>query len=112
HLTALKVKLLETKVLEKNILINANSLNKPELRRLYEDVSKSFLDISALLSQLTNIQTTVGKQLQKESQHIISGTRLYSTIQLILAIIIGVLIVSILFASRVVNLKNDKYTLN
>lgn len=113
HLTELKVKLLEGKVLEKNTLINANSLAKPDLRKMYETaLEKSFLDISALLSQLTKIQTMVGEQLQKESQDIISGTNLYSTLQIILAIIIGILIVSILFASNVVNLKNEKYKLN
>lgn len=113
HLTELKVKLLENKVLEKNILLNANSLDKDTLRKMYDhNAEQSFLDISTLLSQLTKIQTIVGEQLQTESQKIVSGTNLYSTLQLILAIIIGILIVSILFTSNVMNIRNDKYNLN
>jgi Four helix bundle sensory module for signal transduction len=113
RLTELKVKLLENKVLEKNILINANSFSKPTLRKMYENTfDQSFLGISTLLSQLTKIQTTVGEELKNESQKIVSGTNLYSNMQLVLAIIIGILIVSIVFASNVMNIRNDKYNLN
>lgn len=112
HLTELKVKLLENKVLEKNILLNANSLDKASLRKLYDNGEKSFLDMSALLTQLTKIQTVVGEQLKEDSQKIVRGTSLYSTLQLLIAIIIGGLIVSILAASNVMNIQNDKFNLN
>ncbi len=113
HLTELKVKLLENKVLEKNILLNANSLDKASLRRLYDsNAEQSFLDISNTLSQLTKVQTVVGEQLKEESQKIVRGTNLYSTVQLLIAIIIGALIVSILAASNVMNIRNDNFNLN
>lgn len=112
HLTELKVKLLENKVLEKNILLNANSLEKSSLRKMYDNGEKSFLDISSLLAQLTKIQTVVGEQLKEDSQKIVKGTNLYSTFQLLIAIVIGALIVSILAASNVMNIRNDKYNLN
>lgn len=113
HLSELKIKLLENKVLEKNILLNVNTLDKTALRKLYENSAEQpFLDISTLLSQLTKIQTVVGEELQLQSQNIVKGTNLYSTLQLILAIFIGILIVSIIFASNVMNLKNEKYKLN
>lgn len=113
HLTELKVKLLENKVLEKNVLLNANSLDKTSLRRLYDSsAEKSFLDISATLSKLTKVQTVVGEQLKEESQKIVRGTNLYSTIQLLIAIVIGALIVSILAASNVMNIRNDNFNLN
>lgn len=112
HLTELKVKLLENKVLEKNILLNANSLDKTSLRKLYDNGEKSFLDMSALLTQLTKIQTVVGEQLKEDSQQIVRGTNLYSTLQLLIAIVIGGLIVSILAASNVMNIRNDKFNLN
>lgn len=112
HLTELKVKLLENKVLEKNILLNANSLDKTSLRKLYDNGEKSFLDMSALLTQLTKIQTVVGEQLKEDSQQIVRGTNLYSTVQLLIAIVIGGLIVSILAASNVMNIRNDKFNLN
>lgn len=113
HLTELKVKLLENKVFEKNILLNANTIDKITLRKMYDNnAEQSFTGISTLLSQLTKIQTVVGEELRVESQKIVSGTNLYSTMQLILAIIIGILIVSIIFASNVMNIRNDKYNLN
>lgn len=113
HLTELKVKLLENKVLEKSMLLNANSLDKTSLRRLYDSsAEKSFLDISNTLSQLTKVQTVVGEQLKEESQKIVRGTNLYSTLQLLIAIVIGALIVSILAASNVMNIRNDNFNLN
>lgn len=113
HLTDLKVKLLENKVFEKNILLNANSIDKTALRKMYDNnAEQSFIGISTLLSQLTKIQTVVGEELRVESQKIVSGTNLYSTMQLILAIIIGILIVSIVFTSNVMNIRNEKYNLN
>lgn len=113
HLTELKVKLLENKVLEKNILLNVNTLDKAALRKLYDsNAEQSYLDISNTLSQLTKVQTVVGEQLKEESQKIVRGTNLYSTLQLLIAIVIGALIVSILAASNVVNIRNDKFNLN
>ena len=113
HLTELKAKLLENKIIEKNMLLNANSLDKTALRRLYDsNAEKSFLDISNTLSQLTKVQTVVGEQLKEESQKIVRGTNLYSTIQLLIAIVIGALIVSILAASNVMNIRNDNFNLN
>ena len=113
HLTELKVKLLENKVLEKNILLNVKTLDKAALRKLYDsNAEQSFLDISNTLSQLTKVQTVVGEQLKEESQKIVRGTNLYSTLQLLIAIVIGALIVSILAASNVVNIRNDKFNLN
>lgn len=113
HLTELKAKLLENKIIEKNMLLNANSLDKTALRRLYDsNAEKSFLDISNSLSQLTKVQTVVGEQLKEESQKIVRGTNLYSTLQLLIAIVIGALIVSILAASNVMNIRNDNFNLN
>jgi hypothetical protein len=50
--------------------------------------------------------------LIKDSEFAVSGTRIYSSLQLALAIIIGILIVAIVFASNVVKIPNDKFKLN
>ncbi|MFN0291500.1 MCP four helix bundle domain-containing protein [Pedobacter helvus] len=113
HLTALKVKLLDNKLLEKQLLLNAHAVDKTALRKMYDDsAERSFFDISNSLSQLTKVQTVVGEQLKEESQKIVRGTNLYSTIQLLIAIVIGALIVSILAASNVMNIRNDNFNLN
>lgn len=113
HLTDLKIKLSENRVLEKNILLNSGTLEKNALRSLYDSTAEqSFLDISNTLSQLTKVQTVVGEELKEESQKIVRGTNLYSTLQLLIAIVIGALIVSILAASNVMNIRNDNFNLN
>jgi hypothetical protein len=113
HLADLKTKLAENRKLEKNMLRSANQLGKSQLRMLFDtDAEQSFTDISAILFQLTKIQTVVGQQLKTDSQKIVMGTNLYSTLQLILAIVIGILIVSIIFASNVINVRNEKFNWN
>ncbi|RZK81248.1 MAG: hypothetical protein EOO92_05285 [Pedobacter sp.] len=64
------------------------------------------------LTELMQIQTQVGQELIKDSEFAVSGSKLYSTLQLILAIIIGILIVGILFTSSVVKISSEKFNLN
>lgn len=113
YLDELKYKIKINKALEKSILSNPSPSDKRGVKLLYNsEMEASFLDILDRLSQLTKLQTTVGEQLREDSQTIVRGTSLYSTLQLIIAIIIGGLIVSILAASNVMNIRNDKYNLN
>lgn len=113
YLDELKYKIKINKTLEKSILSNSSSADKTGLRILYNsEIEASFLDIIDRLSQLTRIQTTVGQQLNLESGKIVKSTSIYSTVQLVIAIIIGALIVSILLASNVMNIRNDDYHLN
>lgn len=64
------------------------------------------------LSELMRIQRMVGKELTKDTEFMVSGNQLYSSMQMVLAIVIGILIVGILFTSNVVKIKNDKFNLN
>lgn len=113
YLDELKYKIRINKALEKSILSNPSPTDKTGIKILYNsEMEASFLDISDRLSQLTKVQTTVGSQLREESQKIVRGTGLYSTLQLLIAIVIGALIVSILAASNVMNIRNDHYNLN
>ncbi|MNI80466.1 hypothetical protein D3C73_1370000 [compost metagenome] len=82
-------------------------------RALFETKGKnSFNSARGKLSELTKIQTEVGQELIKNSEFAVSGSRIYSSLQLALAIIIGILIVAIVFASNVVKIPNDKFNLN
>ena len=113
HLDQLKSKIAAIKNLENRMLSQANLKENQFLGKEFIAHSEHlFLNVSATLTQLAEVQTTIGKELENQSKKIISGTNLYSNLQLILAIIIGVLIVSILFASNVVSIKSDKYRLN
>jgi len=64
------------------------------------------------LSELIRIQSKVGDELVNDSKIFVSGTKVYSTLQGVLAIIIGIMIVSIVSASNMVKIQNDKYNLN
>ncbi|MCZ4245062.1 MCP four helix bundle domain-containing protein [Pedobacter punctiformis] len=82
-------------------------------RKIYETAGR---DISAntlnKLSALIKIQSNVGDELINDSKVFVSGTKIYSTFQVILAIAIGVLIVGIISASNAVKVQNNKFNLN
>ena len=112
HLVELKSNILASRIIEKNIISNLQikeTLTKQSISTLLND---SYKEIFNKLSELTQIQSKIGDELIKSSKSIVSGTNLYSTIQFVLAIIIGVLIVSILFTSNVINIKNENFNLN
>lgn len=64
------------------------------------------------LSALIKIQSNVGDELIKDSKIFVSGTKVYSTLQVILAIVIGIMIVAIISASNAVKIQSDKFNLN
>ena len=106
HLQQLTSKLAKHQELEKESILNHN---KPIT---FEQLNNSYKAILKNLSLLTKTQTLVGKELIKESEGLFAGTKVYSAIQFSLAIIIGILIVSIIFASNVIKVKQEKFNLN
>jgi hypothetical protein len=64
------------------------------------------------LSALIKIQSKVGSELIKGSEIFVSGTKVYSTLQVILAIVIGIMIVAIVSASNAVKVQSEKFNLN
>lgn len=113
HLDELKAKLLKIRVIENNIVLKIEGHSIKEGRELFETLGKSsFNTTTEKLAELTKIQTEVGQELIRNSKFAVSGSELYSTLQTALAIIIGILIVSIIFASNVVKIPNDKFNLN
>lgn len=69
-------------------------------------------EIIQKLSELMRIQRQVGEELTKDTAFMVSGNKIYSSFQLVLAIVIGILIVGIVFTSNVVKISNDKFNLN
>ena len=112
HLIQLKGKLVTNKNLEAKILkISTNETAATRLK-FNKIASQSYQEIFENLTALTKIQTKVGDELIKESKSIIAGTNIYSNIQLVLAVVIGILIVSIIFTSNVIKVKQEKFNLN
>lgn len=113
QLNALKRSLAGTVRVEDRILALALSHGIAEARELYinEGRASSAMTIQKL-ADLMMIQRQIGEELIKDSAFMVSGNKLYSTFQVALAILIGVLIVGIVFTSNVVKISNDKYHLN
>jgi hypothetical protein len=113
QLAILKQRLVNYIRIEREILTMLFNQEHAEALKLYEDSGRNLsLQIINNVSDLMDTQRQIGTELLKDSAFAVSGTRLYLTLQIALAIIIGILIVGILFTSNVVNIKNDKYTLN
>lgn len=113
HLQDLKKSLNATFLMEQD-LVNHIYNNQPETAlRIYESKGKPlFTKTTAHLSALVDTQKQVGNEIIEHTERIVSGTKLYSSLQIALAILIGILIVGILFTSNVVNIRNDKFNLN
>ncbi|MBB6237241.1 hypothetical protein HDC90_001861 [Pedobacter sp. AK013] len=84
-----------------------------EGRTIYESLGRKATNQTlAKLSALIKIQSKVGNELIKGSEIFVSGTKIYSTLQVILAIVIGIMIVAIVSASNAVKIQNEKFNLN
>ncbi len=113
NLHALKTKLHNNNRFEISLIVSTTDALSEKLRKdYYLDQQNSYAEILKSLSTLTKIQSKVGEELVKDSQKIMRGTELYSTIQFILAITIGILIVSILSTSNIIKIRNEKFNLN
>lgn len=111
YLADLKNKLASTRKVEAGI-IASTAFTEQSRSSSNSAIENSFKGLFDKLAELTQIQTKVGEELIKESQSNVSGSKIYSSVQFVLAIVIGVLIVSILYTSNVINIKNEKFNLN
>ncbi|WP_134088769.1 MCP four helix bundle domain-containing protein [Olivibacter sp. XZL3] len=64
------------------------------------------------LSALERLQTQVGRDLMSDAQFVMSGTRFFSTLQLILSIVIGIMVVVLVLESKSVIKKKQPFDLN
>jgi len=110
YLNEFKKVLLVQQQLETKML---NAAGVEEGRTIYESTGKKAVNQTlARLSALIKIQSRVGDDLIKGSRIFVSGTKVYSTLQVILAIAIGIMIVYIVSASNMVKITSDKFNLN
>jgi hypothetical protein len=112
-LTELDKRLFNNVQAENSILQLLKGGNLASARKLYENRGRTTADLAIQkLSELMAIQKQVGQELIKDSAFMVSGSKLYSALQVALAIVIGILIVGIIFTSNVVKINNDKFNLN
>ena len=81
--------------------------------RMYQSEGKKISNQTLVkLSALIKIQSNVGNDLIKDSKIFVSGTKIYSSLQGILAVLIGVMVVSIISASNMVKIQNERFYSN
>lgn len=113
QLHELKKRLLQSEQLERSTVHLISEKQEEAARKLFESSGRlASKQAIAQLSVLMRTQKTVGQELLKDSEFMVSGSKLYSTLQVALAILIGVLIVGIVFASNLVKISNEKFHLN
>jgi hypothetical protein len=112
-LLLLKHQLSDLVATEQDIMQLLTSGNKSEANHLFEVSGQVTADrIVKNVSNLMRTQKQVGTEIITDTAFVVSGSRIYSNLQIALAVVIGILIVGILFTSNVVYIKNDKFNLN
>lgn len=113
QLQELKDRLLTSIAAEQHVIAMSINHTLADGRKLYETVGRETSRKTVQkLTELMSIQTQVGQELIQNSESMVSRSKLYSTLQIALAILIGILIVGIISASNVVQVRNDKFNLN
>lgn len=113
QLKELKIRLIGSIAAEQHVIALSDSHSIEDGRKLYETVGRATSRRTLQqLTELMTIQTQVGQELIQSSASMVSRSKLYSTLQIALAILIGILVVGIISASNVVQVKNDKFNLN
>lgn len=112
HLQNLKKNL---KLFERDelLLINAALEDKVVARNLYLNNTVKFYDeLDKDLIELTRVQSEIGKELLAESIKSQASSEFISHIQIIIAIILGIVIMILIITDKQVLLKQDKFNLN
>ncbi|MEH6307100.1 MCP four helix bundle domain-containing protein [Olivibacter sp. CPCC 100613] len=112
YLEGFKEQLNRYRLLEDHLL-QASALNIQERVKKYRDSGQAALDRTIEgLSALEHLQTQVGRDLMADAQFVMSGTRFFSTLQLILSIVIGIMVVVLVLESKSVIKKKQPFNLN
>ncbi|MDP2413906.1 MCP four helix bundle domain-containing protein [Daejeonella sp.] len=112
HLQNLK-KNLKTFERDELLLINAASENKELAKTLYLNTTVQLYDeMDKDLIELTKVQSEIGKELLAESVKSQLSSDFISRLQIIIAIILGLIIMILILTDKQVVLKQEKFNLN
>jgi len=113
YLAELKSGIDHYRSVERNILETFADDSKKKAQLLYqEEGKKELIRIFQHLEELAKIQSQVGLAMIHDSKGIVSSSDLMMTVQIVTAIVIGLLIQALVIASRVVDTKNQDFNLN
>lgn len=113
YLGAFKLSLRDLKMLEESALslYEHNSI-QAAIQLFSQKSTMLFAQITEQMSVLIKIQSTVGSELFKDSKSIVDSSHILSTLQIVIAVIIGMIVQVLVFSSKLINRSNDKYKLN
>ena len=113
YLSEFKSKVKDYSNLEKDILNLSKIEGKEAAMHLYQtqgiDAHKNTI---YQLSVLNRIQSVIGGELIKDSKGIVASSNLLSTLQIVLAIITGIIILILIFSSRMIKQTHKNFHLN
>jgi hypothetical protein len=113
YLTEFKSKVKYYSSIESDILELIKNDSKAAALNLYQTRGvEAHKNTIYQLSVLNQIQAVIANELVKDSKGIVASSNLLSTLQIVLAIITGVIIIILIFSSRIVNQTNKSYHLN
>lgn len=99
--------------LERSILSLAQSESHQVASDFYEKDAKPVLQATMVhLSKLSDVQTQVGSELLKKSVGIAAMSRMLLSIQIVLSVVIGMMIVALVNTSRMVASDSTNYNMN
>ncbi|MGA0558829.1 MCP four helix bundle domain-containing protein [Larkinella sp. VNQ87] len=100
-------------LLEKDILHLSREGRLQESRELFKSQgAATFQHSIKTLNQLTDIQSAVGRKLVKASHGESSEFNLLSSLQISIAIVIGLLILGLIYNSKIINKEKQPFHLN
>ncbi|HYG37150.1 MAG TPA: MCP four helix bundle domain-containing protein [Cytophagales bacterium] len=112
-LKTLKSKLENYFETEESILFAIDHGSKEAGRAIYLKEGKGLIeDTEFQLRALINVQSAVGQDLIKDSKVDISSSGLLATIQIVIVLLIGIFIYALIYSSKVVNQRSEKFNLN
>lgn len=96
-----------------NQILTLSATNKVEALSLYENEGRIALkNTLSQLSDLTTIQSTVGTKLINDTKGIVATSNFLSDLQLVLAIVIGLMITVLVVSSKIINQPQAKFKWN
>lgn len=113
HFAHLKSELKKYTLIEQEIINQGTANLKEPAKDLFEKKAKPTLTKTlGHLSELTKIQSSVGTTLLNESKDDVATSDLLSNLQLIVCIVTGILIITIVSASKITSGKEQRFKLN
>lgn len=109
----IKARISQYQQLETNVIDLSKRQNRPEALGYYKAEAKPVLQAVLIqLSRLSDVQIEVGSELLKKSANIAAMSRMLLTIQIVLSVVIGMMIVALVNTSRMVSSDSTNYNLN